>query len=410
MPDKIYLGLTGSIGSGCSTLGEVLQSKHGFVHIKLSDEIKEEARRRNQPEERKVFQDIGNSLRETHGSNYLALKVIEKALHSGLEKVAFDGIRNIGEVYEFRKYPYFYLVAIDCSKDNRWERVRKYRNYNDDRRLFELDDKRDKGEGLIHGQQVLRCVEEADILFINEDKYPTHKKRNDEVDKRFSPFLGLITKDKMRNPSIEETMMTVASTLALHSHCIKRRVGAVLCDSSGYIISAAYNEVPSGQPKCLDKYSMCYRDFLRNEQKRELIRGFTYCPLCSEKLTIGDEDFICQSCKNDISNLIPSYKVLDKCRSLHAEETTILKTAHYEIDDSILYTTTFPCLQCAKRILHSGIRRVVYIDPYPEEESIEMLEKGNVKTDKFIGVKAPAYYKLFYPIREQLEKEAATVN
>ena len=106
-----------------------------------------------------------------------------------------------------------------------------------------------------------------------------------------------------------------------------------------------------------------------------------------------------------MSYLIPSFKALDKCRSLHAEETTILKVADGQINGSILYSTTFPCLQCAKRILHSGIKQIVYIDPYPEEESIKMLEGGDVKTEKFQGVKAQAYYKLFYPFREILEKE-----
>lgn len=177
----------------------------------------------------------------------------------------------------------------------------------------------------------------------------------------------------------------------------------VLCDSSGYIISAAYNEVPGDQEKCFDKYGMCYRDFVRSKFNKDLLSNFEFCPICSHELNI--DGTICKNCGKDLSYLIPPFKALDKCRSLHAEETTILKVADHQINGSILYSTTFPCLQCAKRILHTGIKQVVYVDPYPEEESIKMLEGGGVKTKKFEGVKAQAYYKLFHPFREILEKE-----
>ena len=408
MSEKIYLGLTGSFGSGCSTLAKVLAEKENFIIIKLSDEIKEEARERGFPNDRKALQDLGNLLRQENGNGYLASKALEKATQSGQERIVFDGIRNIGEVTEFRKHPFYYLVAVDCSKENRWRRLNVI--YDGNIRAFDIDDKRDKNEGVAYGQQVLRCVDEADILFINENPTPnpTPQRITKELTDRFSPFLGLITKDKLRNPNIHETMMTVASTLALQSHCIKRRVGAVLCQNDGYIISAAYNEVPRDQKTCLEECGMCYRDSIRSKQKSEILKKYKFCPLCSNELKMNGNGWVCQSCKGDISNLIPVYKALDKCRSLHAEETTILKATNYHINhDTTLYTTTFPCLQCAKRILHSGIKNIYYIDPYPEEESIIMLETGKVYTEKFQGVKAQAYYKLFYPYRESLEMEVS---
>ena len=80
------------------------------------------------------------------------------------------------------------------------------------------------------------------------------------------------------------------------------------------------------------------------------------------------------------------------------------KNFNYQLENSTLYSTTFPCLQCAKRILHSGIKQVVYVDPYPEEEPIKVLEENKVLTKKFEGVKAQAYYKLFYRYQEVLEE------
>jgi len=402
MENKVLIGLTGSFGSGCSTLRKVLEEYYDFVSYKLSEEVREEAKKENIDESnRENLQNLGNSLRKEKGTNYLALRALEKAKQANGNRIIFHGIRNFGEVKEFRKHADFYLIAVDCSKDNRWERLKGI--YKGDFRLFERDDKRDKNEGLDYGQQVLRCVEDADIVFINDENYTTQIKIQNTLRDLFRTHLDLITGDKLRNPTQEETMMTAAATLALNSHCIKRRVGAVLC-RFGYIISAAYNEVPGDQKKCLDEYGMCYRDHVRSEFNKGLLSNFTFCPICSKKLNIASGT-ICKNCGKDLSYFIPQFKALDKCRSLHAEETVILKVAGDQINGSILYSTTFPCLQCAKRILHSGIKQIVYIDPYPEEESIEMLESGGVKTEKFQGVKAQAYYKLFYPFREILEKE-----
>lgn len=38
---------------------------------------------------------------------------------------------------------------------------------------------------------------------------------------------------------------------------------------------------------------------------------------------------------------------------------------------STLYCTTFPCHNCAKHIIASGIKRVVYVEPYPKSRAFE---------------------------------------
>jgi len=404
MHKKILLGLTGSFGSGCSVLRRTLCEHYGFDSFKLSDEVRVEARKNKLDEnDRDVLQSIGNELRRKNGNGYLAVKAIERAeKETKNERIVFHGIRNFGEIFEFRKYPNFYLVAVDCSKDNRWDRLND--RYDGDYNLFEKNDKRDKNEGVAYGQQVLRCVEEADILFINDQNFETDVIIKNTLKDRFWSHLGLITGEELRNPSIKETMMTAASTIALQSHCLKRRVGAVLCDEHGYIVSAAYNEVPITQKKCLDEYGMCYRDHVRNEFRNKFLRNLDHCPKCGNPLK-GNASFLCTECKYDLSDLLPIYKALDKCRSLHAEETTILKASSYQFKDSVLYSTTFPCMQCAKRILQVRIPRIIYIDPYPEKEPIIMLEKGKVKTEKFEGIKAQAYYKLFYWVQEMMEEK-----
>ena len=47
-----------------------------------------------------------------------------------------------------------------------------------------------------------------------------------------------------------------------------------------------------------------------------------------------------------------------------------------------LYSTILPCNTCAKMIINAGIKRVVYLEEYPEQVGRELLEKAGVKVDK----------------------------
>jgi deoxycytidylate deaminase len=410
--DQSIIGLTGSFGSGCSTLccaiKELAQNSDLKVRDrKISEEIREEAGKggKSNPD-RPTMQDIGNEFREKHSSGYWAKRVLSKIATDGANLLIVDGIRNLGEVEELRKYRLFFLIAVDCSTENRWERL-KDDVYKGNKGAFENDDRRDKDEGLPHGQQVLRCVEEADIVFINEEQFPTKPKIQDEIKSRFEDHFLLIIGKRPRMPNLHETMMAVASNLALQSRCVKRRVGAVLCSKSGFIVSAAYNAVPYPGKSCHDEFRMCYRELYRNTLKKKLVASFDHCPKCRYKLEAQQtaDDLNCPGCKTNLGDLLPPIKALDKCKSLHAEEVVALRTAEFQVNGSTLYTTTFPCLQCAKRLCHVGIKSIFYIDPYPEEEAIKLLEEAGVKTIKFSGVKAQAFYRFFYPYRGWIERQ-----
>lgn len=39
--------------------------------------------------------------------------------------------------------------------------------------------------------------------------------------------------------------------------------------------------------------------------------------------------------------------------------------------DATMYMTTFPCHNCAKHIIAAGVKKVVYIEPYPKSKAIE---------------------------------------
>ena len=66
---------------------------------------------------------------------------------------------------------------------------------------------------------------------------------------------------------------------------------------------------------------------------------------------------------------------------LHAEANAITKLARSSnnSDGSTLYVTAAPCIECAKLIIQSGIKRVVYGEKYRLEEGINLLRKANIE-------------------------------
>ncbi|MBN1158687.1 MAG: dCMP deaminase family protein [Bacteroidales bacterium] len=66
---------------------------------------------------------------------------------------------------------------------------------------------------------------------------------------------------------------------------------------------------------------------------------------------------------------------------LHAEANAITKVAksNNSSEGATLYITSSPCLECAKLIIQSGIRRVVYCDNYRTEAGIELLKKAGIE-------------------------------
>lgn len=68
---------------------------------------------------------------------------------------------------------------------------------------------------------------------------------------------------------------------------------------------------------------------------------------------------------------------------LHAEANAITKLARSSnnSDGATLYVTASPCIECAKLIIQSGIRRVVYAEKYRLTDGIDLLEEAGVKVE-----------------------------
>lgn len=94
------------------------------------------------------------------------------------------------------------------------------------------------------------------------------------------------------------------------------------------------------------------------------------------------------------------------CTALHAEHRAILNAGNRDLSDCTLYTTTFPCTLCAEKIIHAGIRRVVYMEAYPDKTGRFLLESTGVELMLFEGVRSRSFNRAFSGVQATKEHEA----
>ena len=107
-------------------------------------------------------------------------------------------------------------------------------------------------------------------------------------------------------------------------------------------------------------------------------------------------------------------------RAVHAEMEALLSCARSGISakGGTLFSTTFPCHNCAKHIIAAGIQRVVYVEPYPKSKAAAMYPEsiklggaaltGSVLFEPFQGLGPRRFFDLFsiglssgYPIKRK---------
>jgi dCMP deaminase len=138
-------------------------------------------------------------------------------------------------------------------------------------------------------------------------------------------------------PTWDEYFMTIAKTVATRSTCIRRQIGAVIVKDKR-ILATGYNGAPSGLAHCVQ--IGCLREQLG----------------------------------------VPSGTQHELCRALHAEQNAVVQAARYGISiaGATIYSTTQPCVMCAKILLNAGIIEIVYEGDYPDELSSQMLEESGI--------------------------------
>lgn len=143
---------------------------------------------------------------------------------------------------------------------------------------------------------------------------------------------------RMPRPSWHQYFYNIAVEVGKRSTCRRRSCGALIVKGER-ILTTGYNGAPAGLAHCLD------RGCLREEMG------------------------------------VPSGERHELCRGLHAEQNALLQAALHgvKIENAVIYTTHFPCAQCAKMIINSGIAGIYFGESYPDGLSSDLIDEAGIK-------------------------------
>ncbi len=396
------MGFTGAFGSGCTTAAKHLRDERGFKLLSLSTPLRNQwaSEKGSTEPQRFDLQKLGDKLRREQGLGVLIDLSLKECAETD-KRIVVDGIRNLGEIARLRDiFGYrFTLFSILSSPDARWSRISsKYTDNKLTRDDFDDDDERDRDEETMYGQQVELCLDKADILLNNQDAVSLS-----DYKKKILDYADLVLGTKRRGATQPEILMSMAFSSAHSSKCLKRHVGALVVDSRGQVVGVGYNENPIGTKPCVEEPTYdykCYRDILRNKHFGDLANRGAKCPRCGEKLTLQNgPPWRCEAClaKGEKTNLESFFfpdRAMSWCTAIHAEVCAILAAAE-RARGGTLYTTTFPCFQCAEKITQVGIKTVYYSEAYPDPHSGKRLELSGIDLKQFEGVRSSSIERFF---------------
>jgi deoxycytidylate deaminase len=270
-------------------------------------------------------------------------------------------------------------------------------------------------EGKKHGQRVRDAFHLADVIIDVNDT------ENAKAD--IERFVKLLFGFNFVTPTHDEHGMYVAKVASLRSADLSRQVGAAIFTQAGEAITLGANEVPKpGGGTYFEGDKPDFRDFAQgldyNEQEKEgIVRDLIKRMDEAQCLKLPPEADTLEKKVRYVMDApqgpeLKEARVMDLLefgRQIHAEMNALCDAARLgrSVKDATLYCTTFPCHMCMKLILGSGIRRVVYLEPYPKSYAEEMysdvlaLEAPGPEGEKrilvqpFTGV-APFRYRDFF--------------
>ncbi|MBI4087132.1 dephospho-CoA kinase [Candidatus Kaiserbacteria bacterium] len=186
----MFIALTGTIGSGKTTVAEYLITQ-GFLFASGSELIATEVTRRNLPVTREYMRAIANELRSRDGNAIIDATIVQVA--SG-PNAAIGFLRTKNEIKRLReKVPHAFLLAIDAPVEIRYDRITK-RGETKDMLNFEdfiLSENLEATSDDPDTQNTAYCLKQADAIVMNDgsldDLYQKVRARHREVFAKFFP-------------------------------------------------------------------------------------------------------------------------------------------------------------------------------------------------------------------------------
>lgn len=428
---ELVLGLVGAVGTELSRVETFLREglqRFGYqpevVHVtdlfKTFDISGLGIELKDAPEYDRIRSRIkaGNRFRELSGRNdifalYAAQQIAIRRSESSEEEPLWrkahvvhslkhpDEVRALQRLYGQG----FFLLGVYSPESQR------LRNLMDRHLIAEAQAReliqRDADEKEGYGQHGRDTYELADVFIPmtgNEDESKHHVFR----------FLDLVFGEPWTTPTREEHGMCMAFAASLRSGSLARQVGAVITTPSGDVIATGANDAPQyggGQY------------WPGREDQRDSARGIDYNDVLKRRLVVqvmremkeryepgrdgGDDDGLYAEGRKLFAET-GLLDITEYSREVHAEMAALTACARLGTPSmgAHLYATTFPCHNCAKHIVSSGIERVYFVEPYPKshasklhDDTIALMDGGEVKGKvsfiPFMGVGPRRFFDLF---------------
>jgi cytidine deaminase len=281
---------------------------------------------------------------------------------------------------------------------------------------------RDEKEQRSRGQDVSGTFHRADFFIRGWDR--------DVIEEDLTRAFEILFGAPFRTPTRDEYCQFMASGAALHSAEPGRQVGVAIATPEGSLISLGTNDVPrvfggtywddeegsrefevsdiDTNRKHFDELGERLASAVdrRLEEAIEAVKEGTDAPEVERMEELRET---AASSLLQILRAAGLKELTEFGRAVHAEMNALLDAARrgISVDGATLYTTTFPCHNCARHIIGSGIRRIVFVEPYIKSRAVDLHgdalsvdeseddDDNRIKVDAFVGVAPRRYQEMF---------------
>ena len=457
---ELVIGLVGAVGANLSNIVEDLTAcldKYDYTsqEIHVSDLIENfttipSFNKSSYFARTNAFMTAGDNARKDSNNNAIlslaivdqihAYRVEQKDKGQSISRHAFivNSLKHPSEVAALRQIygAGFILIGVYVKIDKRKYYLERIKGLSkpESSQLME----RDEAEGPTYGQKTRDTFHLSDFF--------VHLMAGDESEQlktqeTLGRFLEIIFGHPYKTPIFDEYAMFMAFAAAARSSDLSRQVGAVIAKDDD-ILSTGANECPrSGggtywpyitemnvvkDVKGGREYTLGHDT---NDKNKALIITDSMNKM-KEAWSESPNDDIAEegwALLKDALEDSPIKDITEYGRVVHAEMTALLTCARNSIScrDATLYVTTFPCHNCAKHIIAAGIKRVVYVEPYPKSKALDFHSDsafGGFENEKdenenrvifepFVGVGPRRFFDLFsmkqgsgYPLKRKDKK------
>jgi len=320
--------------------------------------------------------DTGLHICETAEDNaFLAKRAASKInrLRSSFRRTVYiiDSIKRPEEVDELKNIygRGFYLFAVHSSDESKHNYLKTYCNIQCKEKRNALIDRDQNGKGG-HDQNTSKAFHLADF-FITENG------NNNKVANAIDRFLKIIFGDPFQTPTFHEYAMFMAYAASTKTADMSRQVGAVISKGTDLIATGA-NECPKpGGGSYWPLFDDNSNEIYDIKGGRDYTTGSDFNAEEKHKLIAKLKDGLSEGAIKILTKNITESGIEDLTefgRVVHAEMDALLSCARRGIscEGAKLFTTTFPCHNCAKHIISAGIKTLIYVEPYPKSKALIM--------------------------------------